>query len=602
MSTYADPRNFSDLPEPPKFDRAIDDEYGRKTGQIADPYLTGLEKYIAALGAHITQIQNEEARLMSEFQAKLRSLGDRTDDELLKEESQAIDRFKERIVAQRRRRREFREMKDAALQQRQFFLDSMILQREQNEYLRGQLYKLSALPKDEAPQASRIGVSAFGIVAFILQIIFIILFATVTDFERYDLIETVNELGFDLRIANFYSFLVDIALFALIGFGFLLAFLRKYGFSAIGYTLLLTAFTVQWTILVVGFFLQVEENLAGNGFSNLTITMRLVIESFYGVVAVLITFGALAGKISIFSMLLLAFIEIMFYGLNLWICRYLLDAIDIGRSMYTHVFGAVFGLAAAILLTKPYLSGRHETRDYNSSYRSDIFAMIGTIFLFVLFPSFNAALAPNGTQYRVVINTLLAICVSVLFAFLMSRTFRGRLFDMTEVQNASIAGGVAMGSSMSVIIEPGAAMIVGAIAGTASAIGFAFIQPYMHHPDRKVPVHDTRGVLSLHLIPGLIGAIGGFIATAVAASTGVNSEIYGQPFASVFNTTGENQAGYQCAALLVTIGIAFLGGILSGLIFWFFERSRLRFFLFSDQQEWQVPSDFERLRPVEVVQ
>merc|ERR1711974_117192 len=44
-------------------------------------------------------------------------------------------------------------------------------------------------------------------------------------------------------------------------------------------------------------------------------------------------------------------------------------------------------------------------------------------------------------------------------------------------------------------------MIVGAIAGTASAIGFAFIQPYMHHPDRKVPVHDTRGVLSLHLIP-----------------------------------------------------------------------------------------------------
>lgn len=39
-----------------------------------------------------------------------------------------------------------------------------------------------------------------------------------------------------------------------IGFGFLMTFLRKYGYSATGYTLFLAALVVQWSILVKGFF------------------------------------------------------------------------------------------------------------------------------------------------------------------------------------------------------------------------------------------------------------------------------------------------------------------------------------------------------------
>lgn len=39
-----------------------------------------------------------------------------------------------------------------------------------------------------------------------------------------------------------------------VGFGFLMMFLRKYGYSAVGFTLLLGALMVQWAMLCQGFF------------------------------------------------------------------------------------------------------------------------------------------------------------------------------------------------------------------------------------------------------------------------------------------------------------------------------------------------------------
>lgn len=38
-----------------------------------------------------------------------------------------------------------------------------------------------------------------------------------------------------------------------VGFGFLMTFLRKYGYSATGYTLFMAALVVQWSVLMKGF-------------------------------------------------------------------------------------------------------------------------------------------------------------------------------------------------------------------------------------------------------------------------------------------------------------------------------------------------------------
>jgi len=46
----------------------------------------------------------------------------------------------------------------------------------------------------------------------------------------------------------------DVHVMVFIGFGFLMTFLKRYGFSAIGFNLLIAALNVQWSILCSGFF------------------------------------------------------------------------------------------------------------------------------------------------------------------------------------------------------------------------------------------------------------------------------------------------------------------------------------------------------------
>lgn len=39
-----------------------------------------------------------------------------------------------------------------------------------------------------------------------------------------------------------------------VGFGFLMTFLKRYGWSSVGFNFLITGFTIQWSILVTGLF------------------------------------------------------------------------------------------------------------------------------------------------------------------------------------------------------------------------------------------------------------------------------------------------------------------------------------------------------------
>ena len=92
-------------------------------------------------------------------------------------------------------------------------------------------------------------------------------------------------------------------------------------------------------------------------------------------------------------------------------------AVDIGGSMFVHTFGAYFGLAVARVLYKPEHS---KNSNDSSNYNSDLFSMIGTLFLWVYWPSFNSALAEGDSRHRAVINTYLALVASCIMAFVIS--------------------------------------------------------------------------------------------------------------------------------------------------------------------------------------
>lgn len=84
---------------------------------------------------------------------------------------------------------------------------------------------------------------------------------------------------------------------------------------------------------------------------------------------------------------------------------------------------------------------------------------------------------------------------------------------MEIVLNASLAGGVAVGSSADIIVQPFGAMLLGFIAGAISSLGFAYLSKILQ---RTIHLHDTCGVHNLHGMPGVIGAL----VSAIVASRG----------------------------------------------------------------------------------
>ena len=142
--------------------------------------------------------------------------------------------------------------------------------------------------------------------------------------------------------------------------------------------------------------------------------------------------------------------------------------------------------------------------------------MVGTLFLFAYWPSFNGAIGVGTTMQRAIINTYLSIACSVIASIVISKLVHGGKLNMEIVLNASLAGGVAVGSSADIIVTPAGAMIAGFVTGSISALGFAYISTFVK---KHIRLHDTCGVLNLHGIPGVIGAL---LSAIIAARAGGN--------------------------------------------------------------------------------
>merc|ERR1711935_849816 len=159
---------------------------------------------------------------------------------------------------------------------------------------------------------------------------------------------------------------------------------------------------------------------------------------------VLISFGAVLGKVNSFQLLTMATIEVIFYGMNVGLGQKELHAVDMGGSMYVHTFGAYFGLACSWMLGPKKIADNNP--NIGASYNSNLFAAIGTVFLWMFWPSFNGALATGNSQHRVVVNTVLALSASTMGAYFVSAMLNRGLFKMEDCLNATLTGGVIIGS------------------------------------------------------------------------------------------------------------------------------------------------------------
>ncbi|XP_031290421.1 ammonium transporter Rh type A [Camelus dromedarius] len=376
----------------------------------------------------------------------------------------------------------------------------------------------------------------FSLIAIGLEVTMIILFGVFVEYET-DQITGTQSLSTHMNGSlDLYPLFQDIHVMIFAGFGFVMTFLKKYGFSSVGINLLIAALGLQWGTLVQGY-------LYSNG-KKTRVGIRNMINADFSAATVLISFGAVLGKTSPVQMLIMTIIEIAVFAGNEYVVGERLLASDVGASMTIHAFGAYFGLAVAGVLYRPTLRKRHPNEE--SVYHSDIFAMIGTLFLWIFWPSFNSAIAdPGVNQHRAMVNTYfsLAACVVSVFAF-SSLLEPGNRLNMVHIQNATLAGGVAVGACADMVVHPYFSMLIGSIAGIVSVLGFKYLTPLF---TTKLRIHDTCGVHNLHGLPGVIGGLASILAIAVGE-------------------TDRHSMGRQAAALFTSIATAIGGGLITGLI------------------------------------
>jgi ammonium transporter Rh len=335
-----------------------------------------------------------------------------------------------------------------------------------------------------------------------------------------------SELASILEVQQ-YERAIHIMAMLILGFGFLMVFVKKYGRSALTATFLLVSVALPIYFLSNGIFSDGPEK--GE-------IEKLILAEF-AAASLLIAAGAVLGRVKMHQYIVLGILFTLFYMVNEWIVlRNGLgilsgSVIDTGGSITIHAFGAIFGVAAALSLTR---NGQLEAA-VESDATSDRFSMLGSMVLWVFWPSFCAALVPVEAIPHTVINVFLALCGSTLITYVLSTWLRGKT-SIADIANAALAGGVAIGSTCDTASYP-IALVIGMIAGAISTNGYVLLQDRQRKFLKAV---DTCGVSNLHGLPGLFG---GLMAVLVVNGISIPAQLTG---------------------IVITIGVALIFGWFSG--------------------------------------
>ncbi|KAL4624294.1 ammonium transporter Rh type C isoform X1 [Arapaima gigas] len=452
----------------------------------------------------------------------------------------------------------------------------------------------------ERPKSTNIRLS-FPIVCFVWQVAMIVLFGV---FIRYNQdadthwaeFRAANNISSNVENDFYYRYpsFQDVHVMIFVGFGFLMTFLKRYSFGAVGFNFLIAAFGIQWALLMQGWFHSLDYT---DG--KIKIGVENLINADFCVAGCLIAYGAVLGKVSPVQLLVMTLFGVTLFAVEEFIIITVLHVRDAGGSMVIHVFGGYYGLAISWVLYRPNLD--QSKRLQGSVYHSDVFAMIGTLFLWMFWPSFNSAISYHGDgQHRAAINTYLSLAASVLTTMAISSFCqkKGKL-DMVHIQNSTLAGGVAVGTAAEFMLMPYGSLIVGFCCGIISTFGYIYATPLL---EKYLKIQDTCGIHNLHAVPGVIGGVVGAI-TAAAATPAVYGEeglIHVFEFTGTFqNRTPSIQGGYQAAGLCVALIFGIGGGILVGLILrlpiW---RDPADDACFNDEVYWELPEDEESIPPI----
>ncbi|EPY77543.1 rhesus-like protein [Camelus ferus] len=324
--------------------------------------------------------------------------------------------------------------------------------------------------------------------ALLLEVALILIFLLFTSYD------TSSKDQKDL-LGTFRAVIQDVILMAALGLGFLNTSLRRHCWSSVAFNLFLLALGVQFTVLLDGFLKQLS-------LKKIVINLSSVQMATMSATSVLISAGTVLGKVNLVQLVLMMLIELTAFSTTRIVGKKLLNMDNHISMMYIHVFAAYFGLTASYCLPKPPKEMKQETQMATSP---SLFAMLGTLFLWIFWPSFNSSLLDLlSERKKAVFNTYYALAVSAVTAILVSALVHSRgKINMIHIHNAVLAGGVAVGPACYLIPSPWLAMLLGLMAGLISILEAKYLSVCF----QMLNIHDTYGVHYTFGLPGLLGGI-----------------------------------------------------------------------------------------------
>uniref|UniRef100_A0A8C5IA24 Ammonium transporter AmtB-like domain-containing protein n=1 Tax=Junco hyemalis TaxID=40217 RepID=A0A8C5IA24_JUNHY len=326
------------------------------------------------------------------------------------------------------------------------------------------------------------------------------------------------------------------------GFGFFLMVLRRYGFSSTGFNFLLVVLGVQCSVVAEDLlvFLRGGRNAAG---------LKSLAKAFVSVTAVVISTGAVLGRANPVQLLVMTLAELVFFYVSRYINETFLEVPEHLTGTHVFLFGAYFGLALASRFPEAP-PGLDKDR---STPKSELFSVLGTVFVWVFWPSFNSILPFSKMQ--AVLNTYLALAVSAVAAFMLSAlTSKDGKFRMAQIRSAVLAGGVTISCIAERIHHPWIAMLLGLLATGITILGSHCVQRCFN-PALKL--QDTSGVHFTFGLPAVLGAVAAVVLALVEA--GIDTR-----------WIELSRLGYDAfvciGAFCQTISTALITGLITGLI------------------------------------
>ncbi|EHB08875.1 RH-like protein, partial [Heterocephalus glaber] len=393
-----------------------------------------------------------------------------------------------------------------------------------------------------------------------LEAAFILIFAFFTSYDTSPK---------DKKLLGTYQALQDFTIMAALGLGFLTSYLRRHGWSSVAFNLFTLALGVQWAVLLDGFLSQPFHG-------KVTIKLSSIRLATMSAMSVLISAGAVLGRANLVQLAVMALVEVTAFGAVRLTYKQVFKMDDHRSMTHIHVFAAYFGLTSAWCLSSslPKEAKKEvQAEKVQMATSPSLFAMLGTLFLWMFWPSFNSALLdlPNEKK-NAVFNTYYALAVSTVTATSVSALnhHQGKI-NVTDIHNAVLAGGVAVGASCHLISSPWIAMVLGLLAGLISIGGARCLSVCFNH---VLEIQDPSGVHYTFGLPGLLGGFSYIVLIVLEASGNP-----GTGFMMLMDT------GALSFALAMGLVSGLLTGFLLKLKIWKAPRAAK---YFDDQAFWEV--------------